>query len=253
MEISPELDAEYRDAEGAMQSLLASAALGEVTCTTVVERGDVAEVLQNLAEEKHVGLVVLGTHGRCGLKKLVLGSTAEHIIRTVSCPVLTVGPNACRDAKPRPALGPILVAVDLDAWPQLALRFAASLANANHVPLILVHAAPPSLNMPEANLDTIPFTPTFSAELTAKTLATSRRHMGEMISAEQWHGSKPQIVVETGPAADLIVRTAEERGAGLIVMGAHQTGMPSVATHFPGATASAVLCEAPCPVLTIRN
>ena len=165
------------------------------------------------------------------------------------CPI---GPEAYRDAKPKPALGPIIVAIDLEAWPHPVFSFAASLARANHVPLVFVHAVPATLNVPEANLDAISFTPSFSAELTARTLATSRRHMEEMISAQPFADLQPQIVVETGLPADVIVRTAEVKQAGMIVMGARQTGVPSMATHFPGATASAVLCEAPCPVMTIR-
>ena len=253
----PELEKEHWEADRAMQALIAGGEFSEISCTSAVEMGEVGPVLNNLAAELHVGLIVLGTHGRRGIKKLVLGSTAEQIVRTAPCPVLTIGPKVSakvsEDTKAQAPLGPIIVAVDLDEWPHPALSFAASLARANHVPLILVHAVPLTLNVPEANLDAIAFTPSFSFELTERTLATSRRHMEEMISAEPFADLKSQMVVETAQPADLIVRTAEERQAGMIVMGAHRTGMDAVATHIPGATASTVLCEAPCPVITIRT
>ena len=67
-----------------------------------------------------------------------------------------------------------------------------------------------------------------------------------MISAEQLQDLEPQIIVETGPPADIIVRTAQENDAGLIVLGAHRARMHSVTDHLPWATASAILCEAPC-------
>ena len=251
--MAPELETEYWEADREMQALVAGAEFSEISCTSAVEMGKVGEVLNRLAEEIHMGLIILGTHGRRGIKKLVLGSTAEEIIRTAPCPVLTIGPQASRDAKLSPALGPILVAIDLEAWPNPALAFAAALARTNHLPLVFVHAVPASLQVPEANVDAIAFTPSFSAELTARTLATSRRHIEEMISAQPFADLKPQIVVEAGLPAGVIVRTAEEKQAGMIVMGARQTGVPSMATHFPGATASAVLYEAPCPVVTIRH
>ena len=253
LEMAPEFDPEYRDAENALQSLHASGALTEVTCTSIVARGDAAEVINQVAEAKHAGLIVLGTHGRRGLNKLVLGSTAEQVIRTAPCPVLTVGPEASRRGQAPAALGPIIFATDLEARPHPALRFAVLLARANHLPIILLHAVPPNLIASEPNLDSVPFTPAFSAEFAARAVSSSRRQMEKMISDEQLQDLKPQIVVETRPAGDLIVRTAEESHAAMIVMGAHSTGMPSAAAHFPGATASAVLCAAPCPVTTVRD
>jgi nucleotide-binding universal stress UspA family protein len=252
-EMAPEFDAEYRDAEKAAQALLATEAFSEVTCTSVVARGDAAEVIKQLADHQHAGLIVLGTHGRRGLKKLVLGSTAEAIIRTAPCPVLTVGPEACRHASGQASLGPIIVAIDLERGAHPALRFAASLARANHVRLILLYAVPPSLEAPAANIDSIPFMPTFSAELTARALAASRRQIDDVIAVGQLQDLNPQVVVEVAPAADLIVRTAEASQAGMIIMGAHQTGVPVMASHFPGQTASVVLYEAPCPVMAIRD
>ena len=251
LKLAPRLDAEYREADDAIQSLLANLAFGGINYTSTVERGNVGEVLTSLAEKKHVGLIVLGTHGRRGLRKLVLGSTAEQVIRTASCPVLTLGPHACHEAKAQVKPESIIVAMDFEAGPHPALRFAASLARANHVGLILLHAVPPSMDVPQVNVHAIPFNPVFSAELTARVLAASRRQMEEMISSEQLQDLEPQIIVETGPAADMILRNAQERAAGLIVMGAHRARMHSVASHLPWALASAVLCEAPCPVITI--
>ena len=60
---------------------------------TYVRHGGVLEVIDELAREQEVDLIVLGTHGRTGLGKLVLGSIAEGIFRHASCPVLTVGPR----------------------------------------------------------------------------------------------------------------------------------------------------------------
>ena len=253
LQLAPELDAEHREADHAIQSLLASDAFRGTNYSSAVEWGKVGEVLTRLAEKKHVGLIVLGTHGRSGLKRLVLGSTAEQVIRMAPCPVLTIGPQACSEATAQPKWGPIIGALDFEAGPHPALPFAASLARANHVPLILLHAVPPNLDVPQGNLDSIPFNPAFSAELTERVLGASKRQMEEIVSAEQLQDLEPQLIVEIGPPADTILRTAQKRAAGLIVMGAHRTRMLSAIAHLPWATISAVLCEAPCPVITIRD
>ena len=50
-----------------------------------------------IIERNEIDLLVLGTHGRQGLAKMVMGSAAEEIFRRASCPVLTVGPKAARE------------------------------------------------------------------------------------------------------------------------------------------------------------
>src|SRR5437016_9935940 len=63
----------------------------------IVRRGDVCEELEELVEKELIDLVVVGTRGRTGVSKVMLGSVAEEIFRKVSCPVLTVGPNSAWD------------------------------------------------------------------------------------------------------------------------------------------------------------
>jgi len=56
--------------------------------------GDPATVILEVAEETGAGLIVMGTHGRTGLGRLVMGSVAEQVLRTAPCPVLTVRTTA---------------------------------------------------------------------------------------------------------------------------------------------------------------
>jgi nucleotide-binding universal stress UspA family protein len=55
-----------------------------------VEEGDAVEAILRVAEEVHSDLIVMGTHGRTGLTRLLMGSVAEHVVRKAACPVLTV-------------------------------------------------------------------------------------------------------------------------------------------------------------------
>src|SRR5579872_6443414 len=61
-----------------------------VSCHPLMGEGGVWDVLQDMIRQNHVDLIVMGTHGRRGLRKLVLGSVAEEVFRKAPCPVLTV-------------------------------------------------------------------------------------------------------------------------------------------------------------------
>jgi nucleotide-binding universal stress UspA family protein len=56
----------------------------------LLEEGDAAQAILETARENQVGLIVMGTYGRTGLARLVLGSVAEEVLRMAPCPVLTV-------------------------------------------------------------------------------------------------------------------------------------------------------------------
>jgi nucleotide-binding universal stress UspA family protein len=55
-----------------------------------LEEGDASKVILEVAQEIHAGLIVMGTHGRTGLARLLVGSVAEKVLRSAPCPVLTV-------------------------------------------------------------------------------------------------------------------------------------------------------------------
>lgn len=253
MDRIPELDVDQSDAESALRAMQSSAYLNDIAHTATVERGDVWDVLASVVEEKKIDLIVLGTHGRRGLKKLVLGSTAEQVFRQARCPVLTVGPHTTNLDMARANIAPILFATDFSAGSQHALPYAVSLARANHTSLILMHAVPPSTGVLPSSMDAVVANVECGAELVAEALKGARRQMEELISAETMQELKPEIVIDCGEAATLILNTAASKQAGLIVMGAHRASAHSVAAHLPWATASCVVCEAHCPVLTVRS
>jgi universal stress protein A len=73
----------------------------EVPVVVASHRGDAADEIVRYARAREIGLIVVGTHGRTGLSRAVLGSVAERVIRTAPCPVLTV-PGAADDARVLP-------------------------------------------------------------------------------------------------------------------------------------------------------
>lgn len=61
----------------------------QVACEHRLLTGDPAVTIARLAEEEHADLIVMGTHGRTGLTRLLMGSVAEAVVRRAPCPVLT--------------------------------------------------------------------------------------------------------------------------------------------------------------------
>src|SRR6201997_363982 len=104
----------------------------------VVNSGQVGEVLPRLIAENRIDLVVVGTRGRTGVLKLLLGSVAENIFRQAPCPVLTVGPNISGQ---NPEVGPerILAATGFAAHSVFGVRYAIGLARDLHASVALLH------------------------------------------------------------------------------------------------------------------
>src|ERR1700680_901327 len=97
----------------------------------VIGRGNVWEATAKLIKEKEIDLIVLGTRGRTGLGKALLGSVAEQILRQAPCPVLTVGPRVTLEPEKALKMHEILYATDLAADFPVAAPYAISLAQEN--------------------------------------------------------------------------------------------------------------------------
>jgi universal stress protein A len=81
-----------RDAAAQSLKRLARSSQGkDVRASTLLAEGPAAAAIVRAAKKQHVNLVVMGTHGRTGVRRLLMGSVADRVIRTSSCPVLVVG------------------------------------------------------------------------------------------------------------------------------------------------------------------
>jgi len=87
-------DHAWRDGQRLTTDLLISGELRGVPHKLLVGHGEIWEGLAPMVRENNIDMIVVGTHGRMGLAKVLLGSVAERIFRQASCPVLTVGPNS---------------------------------------------------------------------------------------------------------------------------------------------------------------
>src|SRR6516165_1911628 len=108
-----------------------------IPANSMVEEGDILFNVHSAIEKNHVDLAIIGTHGRTGLGKFVLGSIAEEIFRTIDCPVLTVGPHA--GTAHGTEIREILYATDLSSESKRAGAYAVSLGQEFQARLVLLH------------------------------------------------------------------------------------------------------------------
>jgi len=204
-------------------------------CT--IRHGLVWDAVSDLIGEKAADLVVLGTHGRSGLGRFLMGSVAEEVFRQAPCPVMTIGPKVLARAPEEAEFKHIVLATDLDPKSR-ALAYALSLAQEFQALLTIVHTASPSTQKPE-EMDRI-----------VKECTEDLRALVEP-EAELW--CTPEYVVKFGSPAHGILEVAAEKQADLIVLGARSAeGHLGAATHAVAAIAHTVVSQAHCPVLTVR-
>jgi nucleotide-binding universal stress UspA family protein len=99
---------------------------------TIIERGSaLGPVLSKVLKEHDIDLIVLGTHGRTGVQKVLLGSSAEEVFRQARVPVLTIGPAVSNGSHWGGRFRCVLFATDFNAVSTLAGTYAVSLAQEN--------------------------------------------------------------------------------------------------------------------------
>lgn len=197
-----------------------------------------AEAIANVATTEQPSLVCMATHGRNTLGEIVLGSTAEAVMRATTEPVLLVGPKAAYDRSSSDA-GNLVVAVDGAATAEAIVPIAAAFADKHHLKLWTVQAIAPAPYPFVADAD-----------------VPSQSHVGPGIDAAVatlTHGhatTETKLLIAVDPA-DAIVKFANELPAAIIVVGNHaRHGLARIAL---GSTAMRVVHRSPCPVLVVRQ
>jgi nucleotide-binding universal stress UspA family protein len=208
----------------------------------IIERGsDLWDVVSDLIKEREIDLIVMGTHGRTGLKKALLGSYAEEVFRRSHVPVLMSGPQARIGAHSGGRFRCILFATDFNEVSSMAAPYAVSLAQENQAQLILVHVLP----QPK------PGKPINPADLSVAEAIHQLEHLLPQ-EAQQW--CRPRPVVEHGEPAARILEAAKECGADLIVLGIRGLDkLERISTRIQRDIAYNIVARAHSPVLTVRG
>lgn len=214
--------------------------------TLAAEAGDPSRVIVDRAAAGSADLIVVGTHGRSGFERLMIGSVAEKVLRRAPCPVMVVPPHAPAALPAEVRFHRVLCPMDFSPAALQALGFALDLARQADGRVTLVHAIEwlveeesrqlAHFNVPEARRQLIDMTQDRLKALVADESRT-------------WSAIDEQVVV--GRAHREILRVAADVGPDLIVMGTQGRGGLGLALF--GSTTHEVVRAAPCPVLTVHG
>jgi nucleotide-binding universal stress UspA family protein len=233
--IPVDMDAEWQDAQQQLDRFTTSDLLCGMRYESVLGRGETWNVINDIIRRHSIDLIILGTRGKHGLKKLVLGSGAEEIFRHADSPVLTVGPNVAVASGDVAAFRHIVFATDFSPGSLQALPFALALAEENEATLTFLHVMP--MVIPQRQPEV--------AEII-------RKRLEQLIPPNAADWCHPSAVVNFEFPSEGILHVAGEQCADLIVMGVHKRA-PRASSHLPWAIAYEVMSHAHCPVLTVRG
>jgi nucleotide-binding universal stress UspA family protein len=233
--LPPQIEGERAIAEKRMVELLNSELFHDLKTNVEITPGFIWPVLAKMVEDRKIDLVILGTHGRGPIRRLLLGSVAEEICRHAPCPVITVGPHV-KPATEIERIEKVLFATDFSDGSIHALYYALAFAEEHDARLILLHVV---------------HAPTMPTSATDEMIAASDEKLRSLITPESQPAKRPIFVTLLGPPANQILALANREKVNLIVMGMHKPG--AFASHWPFEVTGQIIARALCPVLSVRS
>jgi len=221
-----------RDLQSGLKSLEERLRREGIWSDSVRRIGNVSDTIEGAILERTPDLLLLGAFGYGPIDRPRLGSTAEHLLRTVRCPVLVLGPHALlRDREAAPPIRRMLCALTSDESPDDILSFAGHFAAQMGATLELLHVMDPTHKHAQGK----------DNEQRCEEWAGKLRHRGIMVNRSVIHGRADEAIA---------VRAAKSRSS-LILFGLHRSGNQAV--DCADGVVSATIREAHCPVMTVPS
>lgn len=205
---------------------------------SLVCEGEPPEIIVDTAKGKNADLIALGTYGRRGLKRLLMGSVTSQVILNSNCDVLVVK-KPC--SKCTGSYSSLLVPFDGSASGEKALARACALAKADGAEISVLYVIPRYEEMMDF----------FKTDTIKKSLFQEAEKIIEKakkVAAAQ--GARIKAVVQEGHAGEKIVEIADTMKHDLIVTGTH--GWRGMNKAILGSTAERIIAHASCPILIVK-
>ena len=195
--------------------------------------GDAVEQIRTLVQSELIDLLVVGTHGSGGLSRALLGSVAESLLRDVSCPVLTVGPNLDQRFLTAKRVDEVLVPTDLSGHSLAVIPYLTAITAEFRSNVRFLHV------LPEKSRNDL------------RAIARAEDTISMLCNCYFSPRALTGCEVEFGEVADKILAAAKERRTDLIAMGVRPGGR--FTTHLRANVGYQVIAQATCPVLTVKH
>jgi nucleotide-binding universal stress UspA family protein len=239
----------------------------------IVSEGHAADELTRIVQEKNIDLVIAATHGGSGIKRFLIGSVTDRLVKTLTCPLLVLHAQEDHPAFPnvfRVPLERILVGCDFSPESDLAFEYGLSLAQEFQAELHLVHVIKPEKHIELTTTDYMKIQEgdylgwTRSEFLTLQQKATDdecerrnrllsriERQLAHMVPEESRDWCTPVINLLEGRAYSELIRYAKTKKVDMMVLGIHGHGL--LEQFLVGSTTDRVIGRANCPVLAVRK
>ena len=232
----------HDEADEKMKELIETVETSSVPVRRVHSRGTApAPVITEYAEKQNIDVIVMGTEGRRGVSRLVMGSVAAEVVRNAPCTVFTVRDGATEMPS---GVERVLTPVDLSEFSRPLLRAARDLTASLNASLDVLHVVEPlPFPVPLVGAVTI-------HDLIPDPIDQAKRQLDRLVETSGGLPVSTSTHVAEGHAATTIAEEAEKNDVDLIVMSSHgRTGAERVVL---GSVTARVVRRAPCPVCVVR-
>jgi nucleotide-binding universal stress UspA family protein len=207
---------------------------------------DVADTIYEYVDEREIDLVVMGTHGRQGLDRLMLGNVAHKIVRHAPCPVMTVREEVPWTGEEDVSYQDVLAPIDFSDHSRAALKASKTFASAYQARLHLLFVAE-KRTVPTFSDTGIPGVGV--VEMDPEIVANAEKALEQLNESAGGPEVESRYHVREGNVSSDIVDFSETHGVDLIVMATR--GLTGVSRFLIGSNTERIVRVAPCPVLTI--
>jgi nucleotide-binding universal stress UspA family protein len=229
------------EAMGKIKAMLPAELLDDGSVIPIIRFGKPFMEIIQVAKEKQVDLLAVGTQGKAGVDRVVLGSVAERIVRKAGCTVMVVR------GKKYVGFKRIIVPIDLSDCSRVALEYAVATARAHKSKLTILHVYEKSFVEPYVNAAN-------SEEVADEIIKEIERVNGtkydEFLKTVDLSGVEYEKLLKKGIPAFDIVEIAMEQQANLIVMGTH--GRSGIKHILIGSTAEEVVRTVHCDIIVVK-
>jgi nucleotide-binding universal stress UspA family protein len=233
----PDLKRLYAEAQRSLNDCLEKAKQAGLSVEITMKFDAPAVAILNTIETKDIDLAVLGTNALHGFERMVFGSTAEKVLRSASCPVLTIGPHSRNAVHLSSPENPVVFATDFHSTTTNAIRYAEPFCESSGTHLHCIHVVPRSLETDS------------QGKIIPTVVTEALRHLAQCGAPSI---DEPVIAVLSGSeVSNAVVDYASQHHARLIVLGVRKASM--LAAHGPMHIPFRIISEASCPVLTIAS
>jgi len=244
-----------------------------VDAQIIVSQGHPADEITQIVQEKNIDLVIAATHGGSGIKRFLIGSVTDRLVKTLTCPLLVLHTQEDHPSFPdlfRVPLERIIVGCDFSQESDLAFEYGLSLAQEFQAELHLVHVIKPAKHIELTTADYMKIqegdylgwnrsdlldlqekTKEAEWERRSSLLSSIERRLSNMVPEESRNWCTPVITLLEGQPYNELIRYSEIKKMDMIVLGVH--GHSLLEQFLVGSTTDRVISRAGCPVLAVRK